>query len=552
MEIDGHSLTIDDVVKLSRSQPGYIPVSISVKSLERVKRSREVIDRALKDNQIVYGVTTGFGANAEKTIPVDEVRLLQRYLILSHSTGVGEPVSPEISRATMLIRLNSLAIGFSGVRPIVLETIASMLNKGVTPVIPSKGSVGASGDLAPLSHMALTFTKDPRPEIQKKEEILLGKLLNGIDLSAEEQKEILQLGGEVFLWRNGKWQRMPAILGMHLAGISRIVLEAKEGLALNNGTAFTSAVSIFAIDLAKKLIDAAILSAAMSFEAVGGFESAFNEQVMKLRGHEGQLRIARKFRKLIDGSNLIRSEEKVQNSGNVRREFGHVQDAYSLRCVPQVYGPVLETLELAEKWLTEEINGVTDNPVIIPEAPYSNKAFSAGNFHAEYPGMAMDFLRIAFAEIGNMAERRIFRLLDKRLNRGLPAFLALEPGLMNGLMLAQYTAASLASENKILSHPSVVDSIPTSANREDHVSMAPNSAFKTLELLENVTKIIAIEFLVAHRGLRFRKDNPGRITGKVAEILDGYINKELEDHVLSHEIEEISSLIKSGTFSKLF
>ncbi len=551
MEVDGHSLTIDDVLKIARSKPGDIPVSISRESVERVKKSRQIIDEALISNQIVYGVTTGFGANAEKTIPVNEVRLLQRYLVVSHSTGVGDPVSREISRATMLIRLNSLAKGFSGVRPVVLQTLVDMLNKGVTPVIPSKGSVGASGDLAPLSHMALTFTKDPRPEIQKREKILLKKLIDGKTLSEGERKEVLQLGGEVYLWNDGKWERIPAILGMHIAGVERIVLEAKEGLALNNGTAFTSAVSIFAIDLARKILDAAILSAAMSFEAIGGFESAFNEQVMELRGHRGQLEVARKLKSIIERSELIRAEEKVQNSNNIRREFGHVQDAYSLRCIPQVYGPVLETLELAEKWLIEEINGVTDNPIILPDVSYTNRAFSAGNFHAEYPGMAMDFLRIAFAEVGNMAERRIFRLLDKRLNRGLPAFLALEPGLMNGLMLAQYTAASLVSENKILSHPSVVDSIPTSASREDHVSMAPNAAFKTLELLENVVRIVAIEFLVAHRGLKFRNGTPGKITREVIKILDKFTNKELEDHVLSHEIEEITDLIKSGKLSDL-
>lgn len=551
MEIDGHSLTINDVIKVARSKPGDIQLSISRKSLIRVEKSRQIIDEALRNNQIVYGVTTGFGANAEKTIPVDEVRLLQRYLILSHSTGVGEPVSPEISRATMLIRLNSLAIGFSGVRPVILETLAKMLIRGVAPVIPSKGSVGASGDLAPLSHMALTFTKDPRPEIQKREEILLEKLLSGASLTRDEQREILKLGGEVYLWKDGEWRKVPAILGMYLAGIPRIVLEAKEGLALNNGTAFTSAVSIFAIDLAKKILDAAILSAALSFEALGGFESAFNERVMELRGHRGQIEIARKFKKVIEKSELIKSEGEVQNSSNIRREFGHVQDAYSLRCVPQVYGPILETLELAEKWLTQEINGVTDNPIILPDAPYINRAFSAGNFHAEYPGMAMDFLRIAFAEIGNMAERRVFRLLDKRLNRGLPAFLAVEPGLMNGLMLVQYTAASLASENKILTHPSVVDSIPTSASREDHVSMAPNAAFKTLELLENVVKIVAIEFLAAYRGVMFRKRRLGRVTSKVVEILGEFVDRSVEDHVLTYEIEEISNLIKSGAFSRV-
>ena len=548
MEIDGHSLTIDDVLKIAKSLD--IKVSISPESLERVRASRKVIEEALQNNQIVYGVTTGFGANAEKTIPVHEVRLLQRFLILSHSAGVGEPVSPEISRATMLIRLNSLAKGYSGVRPEVLFTLAEMLNKGVAPVIPSIGSVGASGDLAPLSHMALTFTKDPRPELQKREEELVQKMVRGENLTESESQEALQLGGEVFIYEQGNWKRVPGILGMHIAGIPRIVLEAKEGLALNNGTAFTSAVSIFAIDLARKVFDAALLSAALSFEAITGFESAFYKDVMELRNHRGQVEVAKKFRKLIEGSTLVSTIEKVQQSVNIRREFGHVQDAYSLRCIPQVYGPVLETLELSERWLTEEINGVTDNPVIIPDAPYYNKAFSAGNFHAEYPGFAMDFLRIAFTEIGNITERRIFRLLDKRLNRGLPAFLAKEPGLMNGLMLAQYTAASLTSMNKLLAHPATVDNVPTSANREDHVSMAPNAAFKTLEVLENVARIVAVEFLTDYRGIKFRKGKPGRITGRVIEFFDEILSDSLEDRVLSHDIEKIFRMIKIGKFQE--
>ncbi len=548
MEIDGHSLTIDAVLKIAKSPD--IKVSISPESLKRVRASRKVIEEALQNNQIVYGVTTGFGANAEKTIPVHEVRLLQRFLILSHSAGVGEPVSPEISRATMLIRLNSLAKGYSGVRPEVLFTLAEMLNKGVAPVIPSMGSVGASGDLAPLSHMALTFTKDPRPDLQKREEELVQKMVRGENLTESELQKALQLGGEVFIYEQGNWRRVLGILGMHIAGIPRIVLEAKEGLALNNGTAFTSAVSIFAIDLARKVFDAALLSAALSFEAITGFESAFYEDVMELRNHRGQVEVAKKFRKLIEGSSLVSTIKKVQQSVNIRREFGHVQDAYSLRCIPQVYGPVLETLEISARWLTEEINGVTDNPVIIPDAPYYNKAFSAGNFHAEYPGFAMDFLRIAFTEIGNITERRIFRLLDKRLNRGLPAFLAKEPGLMNGLMLAQYTAASLTSMNKLLAHPATVDNVPTSANREDHVSMAPNAMFKTLEVLENVARIVAIEFLTAYRGIKFRKGKPGRITGRVMKFLDEILSDSLEDRVLSYDIEKIFRMIKIGKFQE--
>ncbi len=547
MEIDGHSLTIDDVLKIAREKPGTTEITVSPESLKRIEKSRQIVEESVYTRKVIYGITTGFGANAERTIPVEEVRLLQRYLIVSHSTGVGEPAPPEIVRATMLIRLNSLARGYSGVRPVVIETILKMLEKGVTPVVPLKGSVGASGDLAPLSHVALTFTKDPRPEVQKRENELLTRLIEGDSLTESERKEVYQLGGEAFYWQDG-WVRMPAILALHRAGIDRIVLEAKEGLALNNGTAFTSALSIFAIDLARKVFDAALKSAALSMEALGGFESAFNIEVMELRGHWGQVEVARRVKELIKGSELILTEEKVQSSSNVRREFGHVQDAYSIRCIPQVYGPVLETLKLAEKWLTEEINGVTDNPVILPHEEYPNRAFSAGNFHAEYPGFAMDFLKIAFADLGNMAERRIFRLLDKRLNRGLPMFLAREPGLMNGFMLAQYTAAALASENKTLAHPATVDTIPTSANREDHVSMAPNAAIKALELLRNVARIVAIEFLVAHRALKFRRGKPGQGSDRILKILDRVTDPGLEDRVISHEIERIAKMIEEGAF----
>ncbi len=545
MEIDGQSLSIDDVLKIAREKPGTTELRVSPESLKRVLRSRRIVEESVKSGRIIYGITTGFGANAEKTIPVHEVRLLQRYLILSHSAGVGEPAPPEVVRAAMLIRLNSLAKGFSGVRPLILETIVKMLDRGVTPVVPLKGSVGASGDLAPLSHIALTFTKDPRPEVQRREKELLEKLKES-RLSESERHEVLRLG-EAYYWQNG-WIRMPAILAMEKAGIERITLEAKEGLALNNGTAFTSALAIFAIDLARKVFDAAIKSAVMSIESIRGFESAFNPDVMRLRGHRGQVIVAEKIKKFLEESRLVFSEREVQSSSNVRREFGHVQDAYSIRCIPQVYGPVLETLELAERWLNEEINGVTDNPVILPDADYPNRAFSAGNFHAEYLGLAMDYLKIAFTEIGNMAERRIFRLLDKRLNRGLPMFLAQEPGLMNGLMLAQYTAASLASENKILAHPATADTIPTSANREDHVSMAPNAALKAIELLKNVARIIAIEFLVSYRALKMRKIQPGRVAGRILKLLDTVTDQNFEDHVLSHEIERIAELIEKGTF----
>ncbi len=455
--IDGENLTVEDVVVVARHNRR---VRLSEGAEEKVKRSRAWVDRVVREGELeVYGLTTGYGSLAEVSIAPDEVETLSQNMIMSHAAGVGPALDEEAVRATMLIRANTLAKGYSGISQGVLDTLLQMLNKEVHPVIPEKGSVGASGDLAPLAHLALVLGKD-------------------LD------------GGEAFY----QGRRLDAKAAMSQAGIEQVALKTKEGLALINGSTVSAAMAVLALANAQVLVKNAEIALALSLEAVRGVSDAFHQKVHEARGLDGQIRCAANVRSLLKGSELIDSGERVQ-------------DAYSLRCAPQVLGAARDVLAFVRLVLTSEINAATDNPLIFLDLPASreNKAISCGNFHGEPVALAMDMLSIAMAEVGSIAERRTFRLLDNTLSGGLPPMLVEDSGVNNGLMMAQYVSAALVSDNKTLAHPDSVDSIPTSANQEDHVSMSTNAARHAREVVKNAEQIVGIEMLCAAQALDFRR-----------------------------------------------
>jgi histidine ammonia-lyase len=454
--IEGNSLSIENVIEVAR---GGRKAELSDAAKEKIARSRAWVDRIVDDGSLsVYGLTTGYGSLAEVAIDPQDVETLTRNLIMSHSAGVGQPLPAEVVRATMLIRANTLAKGYSGIRVSVLETLLAMLNKGVHPLMPEKGSLGASGDLAPLSHLALALSKGTE-------------------------------GGQAFY----RGELMAASEAMRRASLEQIDLKAKEGLALINGSTASAALAALTLYDAEILIKNAEIALAMSLEAMRGVSDAFHESVQIARGQHGQQTSAANVRLLIEGSELVDSTERVQ-------------DAYSLRCAPQVIGAVRDVLAFVRHVVGKELNAATDNPLIFVDLPDSrdNKAISGGNFHGEPLALTMDMLGTAMAEIGNISERRSFRLLDRSLSAGLPAMLVQRSGLNSGLMMAQYTAASLVSENKTLAHPDSVDSIPSSANQEDHVSMSMNAALHAREIVSNVEQIVGIEMLCAAQALDFR------------------------------------------------
>ncbi|MEM4704744.1 MAG: histidine ammonia-lyase [Candidatus Bathyarchaeia archaeon] len=497
--IDGETLTIEDIVKVSRE---YAKVVLKEEAKKRVKRSREVLEKLVKEGKVIYGVNTGFGALSNVRISPSEIRKLQLNLIRSHSTGVDEPLDTETIRAMMLLRANTLAKGYSGVRLEVLETLIEMLNKRVHPIVPSKGSVGASGDLTPLSHMILVLIGEGKAEYQ-------GAVMNG-----EE--------------------------AMKRAKIKPVQLEAKEGIALNNGTQLMTAIAALAVYDAEKLVQTAEAAAALTVEALLGIIDAFDEKIHKVRPHSGQVATAANLRRLLEGSRLAQTSEEALKKGQ------RPQDAYSLRCTPQVLGTARDAIAQARKVIETEANSATDNPLIFPE---TEKCLSGGNFHGQPLSFALDTLGIALAIVGNMSERRVARLIDDKLNNGLPAFLIppqKKAGLNSGLMTTQYTAAALASENKILAHPACIDTIPTSANFEDFVSMGATAAHKTRKILENTQYIIAIELLCATQALALRgPERMGKETRKIYEKIRKEIPKLTEDQPLSEEIEKIKQMIKT-------
>jgi histidine ammonia-lyase len=431
-----------------------------------MQESRDVIERLVAAGEVVYGVTTGFGALATRNVAPADAQRLQENLLMSHAAGVGDPLPREVVRAMLLLRANTLALGHSGCRPLLVDRILEFLDRGVHPVVPAQGSVGASGDLAPLAHLALPLIGRGRVE----------------------------LGG----------QTVPALVALREVGLEPLVLEAKEGLALLNGTQLMSAIGALLLADADRLTRTASVAAALSVEALLGTDVAFAAAYQLARPHPGQVAVAAEMRHLLRDSTLQ----------DAHKAHAHkVQDPYSLRCVPQVHGAVRDALDHLRRVLDIEMNSATDNPLVFPEggdvdetalATGGGTVISGGNFHGEPIALALDFAKVALAELGSISERRTALLVDERLNGGLPPFLAPSSGLESGMMIHQYTAAALVSENKVLAHPASVDSIPTSANQEDHVSMGAIAARHGRAVLEHVQQIVGIELVVATQALELR------------------------------------------------
>lgn len=462
--LTGADLTLRDVEAVARGGAGAV---LEPGARRRMEEARAVVERLVAAGEVVYGVTTGVGALATTVIGPAEAAALQENLLVSHAAGVGPPLPRDVVRAMLLLRANTLALGHSGCRPVVVERLCDLLEHGLHPVVPEQGSVGASGDLAPLAHLALP---------------LIGR-------------------GQVEL----RGQVLPALVALREVGLEPLGLEPKEGLALLNGTQLMSALgALLAVD-AERLVRTASVAAAMSVEALLGTEVAFAAPYQLARPHPGQVATAAELRWLLRGSEL-----QASHHGSAHK----VQDPYSLRCIPQVHGAVRDALAYLERVLDIECNSATDNPLVFPEggvagegtlATGGGRVISGGNFHGEPVALALDFAKLALAELGSIAERRIALLLDPRFNEGLPAFLAPRPGLSSGLMLLQYTAAALVSEHKVLAHPASADSIPTSANQEDHVSMGPIAGRLARRVLEGVEQILAIELMCAAQALDLRR-----------------------------------------------
>jgi histidine ammonia-lyase len=476
--LDGESLTFEQVLAVAYGKPNEPQVVLSEKAKEKVKLAARAVEILLETGEIAYGITTGFGAFKDKIISREEVELLQRNILISHAVGVGNPFDIPTVRAIMLIRANTLARGHSGIRLETLELLIEFLNHGVHPVIPEKGSLGASGDLAPLAHMAL-------PLISEGE---------------------VEFGGEMFAAKDA----------LEKAGLKPIILAAKEGLALTNGTTIMTALGVLQVAKAKYLAKVADVAGCLSLEALNGTTLAFDERIHALRPHPRQIRCAANLREILQGSEFVRAFDPA-----------NVQDAYTLRCIPQVHGACLDAIDYAEWVVNLELNAVTDNPLIFikdegkrmkdetnPKSQILNsksiEVVSGGNFHGEPLAIAFDYLAIALAELGNISERRIMRLTDEASNAHvLPAFLTEHGGLNSGFMIVQYTAAALCTENKVLAHPASVDTIPTSANVEDHVSMGATSAVKLRQIAENLENILSLELFSAAQGVDFRKKEIG-------------------------------------------
>jgi histidine ammonia-lyase len=461
--LTGADLTIADVEAVARGGAG---AALDVHARGRMQEARDVIERLVAAGEVVYGVTTGFGDLATTSIPAADALALQENLLMSHAAGVGEPFPREVVRAMLLLRANTLALGHSGCRPLLVDRICEFLRLGVHPVVPEQGSVGASGDLAPLAHLALP---------------LIGR-------------GQVELDGQV----------MPALPGLRQVGLEPITLEAKEGIALLNGTQLMSALGALMLADADRLTRTASVAAALSVEALLGTDVAFAAPYQLARPHPGQVAVAAELRHLLRDSGL-----QHHHHGSAHK----VQDPYSLRCVPQVHGAVRDALDHLRRVLDIELNSATDNPLVFPDggrvpaetiATGGGRVISGGNFHGEPIALALDFAKLALAELGSISERRTALLVDPRLNGGLPAFLSPDPGRNSGLMLLQYTAAALVSEDKVLAHPASADSIPTSANQEDHVSMGAISARHARTVLQHVERIVGIELICAAQGLDLR------------------------------------------------
>lgn len=488
--INGNCLTLNDIIDVARNG---IQIELDDNAKIKVKKSRKIIEDIVEKDKVVYGVTTGFGKFSDVSISQEDCKKLQKNLIMSHACGYGEKFNKEIVRTIMLLRANALAKGYSGIRLETLNTLIEMINMGVHPQIPEKGSLGASGDLAPLAHMVLPMLGEG--EAEYKGEILSGKE------------------------------------AMEKAGIPLVQLTAKEGLALINGTQVMTAVGALTLYDAINLVKISDIAAALSLEALRGITDAYDNRLHVIRPHDGQIQTAKNLLRLVEGSTF------VTRQGELR-----VQDAYTLRCVPQIHGATKDAVNYVKQKVEIEINSATDNPIVTEEGD----VISGGNFHGQPMALSFDFLGIAVAELANVSERRLERLINYQLN-DLPAFLVKNGGLNSGFMITQYAAAALVSENKVLAHPASVDSIPSSANQEDHVSMGTIAARKCKSIVENVKRVLSTEIMAACQAIDFRDGfDLGIGTEEAYKTVRKYISFIDNDKVMYKELDKCTELINNG------
>ena len=496
LALDGNSLTIEDVYSVAVRGA---PVTLSPAARDRALESRRYVDQLVKRGEVAYGVTTGFGKLSDVVIPGPRLAELQVNLVRSHAAGVGAPLPDREVRAIMLLRANVIAKGLTGARPAIAELLIDMLNAGLHPSIPEQGSVGASGDLAPLAHLALALI------------------------------------GEGALRAAGR--EAPAAELLREYRLEPVTLGPKEGLVLINGTQAHTAMAALAVVEAHRLWKVAHIAGAMSLEALKGTPVAFDERIQSARGQLGQAASAAVLRDLLADSEIRESH---------RHGDSRVQDPYSLRCMPQVHGPVLDAIDFVASVVSRELNAATDNPLVFE----GGELLSGGNFHGQAVGMALDFLAIALTNLATISERRIDRLVNPDLNEGLPPFLTTDAGVNSGYMMAQVTAAALTSECKVLSHPATVDSIPTDGNKEDVVPMSMGAAWKLRRVLQNVRTVLAIELLCSAQGVDYRKPlRPGRGVGRAHAVVRSLVQPLAQDRVLAGDIAALSDAISNGQFA---
>ncbi|MBZ5531163.1 MAG: histidine ammonia-lyase [Acidobacteriia bacterium] len=498
LRINGNNLTFDDLREVAYQ---HRPVLLEAEAREKVNAARAVVDKLVRENRVAYAINTGVGKLSDVHIPPEQNRQLQLNLIRSHSAGVGEPLSQEETRAMMLLRANSLSKGFSGVRAEVIDLLCEMLNRGVHPVVPSQGSVGASGDLGPLAHLALAMI------------------------------------GEGEVWFENV--RMSSADAMKRAQIKPLIPEAKEAISLINGTQAMLAVGSLALLTAETLAATADVLGAMTLDALHGTDVAFDERIHAARPHAGQMKVAANLRRLIAGSQIRDSH----------KDCGRVQDAYTLRCIPQVHGAVRDTLDFCRKTFEIEMNSAVDNPLVFVRDKDSDEGdvISGGNFHGQPLAFALDYMAIALTALAGISERRIERLVNPALNEGLPPFLAADAGINSGFMMPQVTAASLASENKVLAHPASADSITTSGNKEDYVSMGMTAAIKLKRVVANITHVLAIEACAAAQAIDFLAPVKTSPLLQQAHAAIRKVSAKIEqDRVFATEFAKLAELVKSG------
>ena len=495
LTIDKPDLEIDEVVAVARQR---VPVDVSDPAVDRIEKSRALVERWVAENRVIYGITTGFGALSHTRITGDQTRELQRNILLSHAAGVGEPLPEEVVRAVMAVRLHDISMGYAGVRLETFQQLLAMLNAGICPVVPEKGSVGASGDLAPTSHLCL---------------VLIGE-------------------GEAFY----QGRRMTGAQALKKAGLGPIALEAGEGLALVNGTQVMTGLQALVVHDAHRLAKMADIACAMSLEVLMGSDAEFDPKIHLVRPHPGQMDAAHNMRRLTQNSPII----------NSHKGCSRVQDAYTLRCSPQIHGATRDAIRHVRQVVEIEINSTTTNPLIFTD----DQDFKlGGNFHGQPLALTADYLSLGLAELASISERRVERLVNPQLS-ALPAFLVVEEGLNSGFMIAQYTAAALVSENKVLAHPASVDSIPTSANKEDHVSMGTIAARQCRDIMRNTEHVIAVELLCAAQAVDLVTRQKGLVPGEGTQAAWQAIREKISylesDRQLSFDIAEVAAMVRSG------